>query len=115
MVIRFGTTRTVLLVGNLAFKFPVIVSWRLWLCGLLANIQETKFSALSSKLCPVLFSAPLGLMIVMKRATPLSREAFLSKISDAFFIDGELNLPVENKQCSFGILNKQIVAVDYGN
>ncbi len=40
-----GVTRTVFLCGRLAFKLPCMrYGWRLFLQGLLANMQEREFS-----------------------------------------------------------------------
>lgn len=41
----YGTHRTVYLVRKLAIKVPVVSDWRMFLTGLLANMQEARFSA----------------------------------------------------------------------
>jgi hypothetical protein len=117
MKIRYGTTRTVLLIGSLAIKIPSVTEWRLFLLGLLANMQEVKFSKTKwEELCPILFYLPLGFLVVMKRCESLTRQQF-----ESFDIDDFREKPdhlitfVENKIDSFGILNGKIVAVDYGN
>lgn len=117
----FGTNRTVWLIGKWAVKMPVFVEWRLFLIGLLANMQEARFSSVGwSKLCPVVLSLPGGFLNVMHRAEPLTREEF-STLDYAEWIKGgqslpkgEWIIPVENKLDSFGKLNGRIVAVDYG-
>lgn len=113
---RYGTTRTVYLIGCYAFKFPTTVSWRLFLTGLIANMNEKQFSGVYEVLCPVLFHIPGGFLTVMKRAEPLPREIFFEEdFYDNFILqmDGVKDL-VENKLCSFGIVDGKIVAVDYG-
>lgn len=112
----YGTHRTVYLLGRYAFKFPALAEWRLFLCGLLANMQEVTFSRAGwPELCPVVFALPGGFLNVMKRADPLTRDEFLNLNFKAFVEKPEYHVPVENKLDSFGKVNGQIVAVDYGS
>lgn len=110
-MLKYGTTRTVLLIGNFAFKFPSCVEWRLFLQGLLANMQEKKFSGFHPDLCPVKFSIPGGFLIVMPRCKPLSRDEYEDNLIEL----SDFGIPVEPKLDSVGWLNGKIVAVDYGN
>lgn len=113
MEIKRGATRTVFLLGGLAFKFPTFYSWENFLYGLLGNMQETRFSQLGwEQLCPVVFSINFGLLVVMKRAMLLTDIEFSNMNYNDFI---KVGVPVENKQCSFGWLNGRIVAVDYGS
>lgn len=117
--LAYGTTRAVLLVGGVAVKFPAMREWRLFLLGLLANMQERQFSRTGwPELCPVLFSLPGGWLVVMKRAQVLTEAEWLA-ISDAEMRDftnkADYCLPVELKSDSFGWLDGNLVAVDYGN
>lgn len=117
--LAYGVTRTVLLVGNLAIKVPSFGEWRLFLLGLLANMQERNFSNLGwPELCPVLFSVPGGWLVVMRRAQILT-DAEWSAISEeditAFINKPNYSVPAELKSDSFGWLNGKLVAVDYGN
>ena len=112
----YGTHRTVFLLGSYAFKFPVVVEWRLFLCGLLANMQEVTFSRTGwPELCPVVFALPGGFLNVMRRAEPLTREEFFALDFKAFVEKPDYHVPVEDKLDSFGKLNGEIVAVDYGS
>jgi hypothetical protein len=111
----------VFLIGPWAFKVPYVkygwyenTGYRSFLYGLLANDQERRFSSLSQKLCPVVFGFPFGLLLVMRRAEPMDRELSADEY-DAFVNQDGAVLPVEHKWDSFGILNGQIVAVDYGS
>jgi hypothetical protein len=46
-----------------------LLSWKHFLYGLLANMQEAQFSKTSwPELCPVLWSLPGGFLVVMPRA-----------------------------------------------
>jgi hypothetical protein len=112
-IMKQGATRNVFLIGRYAIKIPRLVEWRLFLNGLLANMQEVTFSETKwEEFCPVLFHFPLGFMVVMKRCDPLTRYQWDSFDVDAF---RENVMFVENKMDSFGILNGKIVAVDYGS
>ncbi len=113
---RFGTTRSVLLIGRYAVKVPSIKEWRLFLLGLLANMQEVSFSRCGwPELCPVVFSIHGGLLVVMLRAEPITRDEFFALDVEIWRDRGEYVIPVEDKLDSFGQLNGSIVAVDYGS
>ena len=114
---RQGITREVFLIGRWAFKFPRIVSgWRMFLCGLLANMQERSFAAAGwPELCPVVFSIPGGWLVVMRRARPLTPEEWSNFRPYDFCEKGDHVIPAETKLDSFGVLDSRIVAVDYGN
>lgn len=122
MRILCGTTRKVILIGSWAIKLPALTEWRLFLMGLLANMQESQFSRLGwPELCPVIFAAPGGICLIMQRAEPLTRDQFFA-LDYAEWIKrgedlpkGEWVIPVENKLDSFGVIGDRIVAVDYGN
>jgi hypothetical protein len=122
VAILYGTTRTVFLVGHWAIKIPSLVEWRLFLMGLLANMQEAQFARLGwPELCPVICAWPLGVLLVMCRAEPLTRDQFFA-LNYGEWIKrgedlpkGEWVIPVENKLDSFGLLDGRIVAVDYGS
>jgi hypothetical protein len=118
MRVAHGTTRTTILFKRWAFKFPSIVEWRLFLHGLLANMQEAQFSKCGwSELCPVTFAIPGGFLTVMRRARILTREEWLA-LTDQQKQDliehPNYVIPAELKADSFGWLDGRIVAVDYG-
>jgi len=117
--LAYGATRAVLLIGGLAVKIPRPTEWRLFLLGLLANMQERQFARTGwPELCPVLFSLPGGWLVVMPRASILTDEEW-DRIAYAdiysFANQQEYAIPVELKSDSFGWLNGRLVAVDYGN
>lgn len=122
IALRRGITREVLLLGPVALKFPSARSWRLFLQGLLANMQEKRFSHVSKNLCPVTTILPGGFCNAMPRVLPLS-EADFSRLWDndgapmaRLIVDNQTELPIEfSKPDSFGWLNGRIVAVDYGS
>jgi hypothetical protein len=115
--ICYGTHRTTYLIGSLAIKRPVFKTYKMFLHGLLANLQEATFSKTKwPELCPVLFSLPLGLLVVMERAEPLTTDEYINLVRNfKEFVDKkDYIVPVENKIDSFGKIDGKIVAVDYG-
>lgn len=116
MKVKRGATRNVLLAGRFAFKFPSCRSWRLFLNGLLGNMQEAEFARAGwPKLCPVVFSLPYGFLTVMRRAEPLPDDVWRGLDVQAWASEEGHTIPVEPKQDSFGVLDGRIVAVDYGS
>lgn len=117
--LAYGTTRTVILIGRYAIKFPAMTEWRLFLLGLLANMQERNFSRCGwPELCPVLFSVSGGWLVVMRRARALTDDEWLAMSEPdlhAFINKPEYCIPAEIKCDSFGWLDGKLVAVDYGN
>ena len=111
--IKRGATRLVFLTEHYAIKIPRFYSWSGFLRGLLANLQERLFSITKwPELCPVLFSDPFGLLVIMPRCQPIPSYLIQSCLD---FIFNNPNIPVENKLDSFGLLDGSIVAIDYGS
>lgn len=116
-----GATRVVFLVGNYAIKIPRLCSWKHFLQGLLANMQERTFAKTGClKLCPIPFSLPGGWLVVMRRARPLSDDQYrvLWEELDSWLVDTgkrAMVIPAEKKQDSFGWIDGILVAVDYGS
>jgi len=114
-----GVTRTVVLWGGLAFKFPKMrYGWRLFLQGLLANMQEREFGCATgwAELCPVLWAIPGGWLVVMRRARVMTDSEFEAFDFQAWATNsGQRAIPCEMKADSFGWLEGRVVAIDYGN
>jgi hypothetical protein len=112
---RKGCTRLVVLTRRFAFKVPNPSEWRLFLHGLIANMQERQFSKAGwPELCPVKFALPLGFLVVMDRAQPMTREQWDAFDAEAFCTKDDYCIPAELKMDSFGWLRGRAVAVDYG-
>lgn len=113
----YGCTRAVFLIGPWAIKFPtVIYGWRLFLLGLLANMQEQIFSRTGwPELCPVLWGVSGGWLVVMRRAKILTEEEFERLDLESWVNRNDYTIPAEIKHDSFGWLDGKLVAVDYGN
>lgn len=114
---RQGITREVFLIGRYAIKVPRIVyGWKMFLCGLLANMQERTFGSTGwPEICPVVFSLPGGWLVVMRRARLLTDDEWRVFDPKAFCETEEYTVPAETKRDSFGVLDGRIVAIDYGN
>lgn len=112
IVWKRGITREVIILGNLIFKLPSIRSYRLFLTGLLCNLQERLWwnQTKDSRLCPVLFSDCFGLLVIMPKVVTYS-ENFSGKINYNNFN----GLPLEQKPTNFGIYNNKYVLIDYGS
>nr|WP_314469821.1 hypothetical protein [uncultured Sphingomonas sp.] len=111
-MIRLDTTgrnRLVLVTRRHAVKLPSLRCWRDFLFGLLNNLNEAAWHRDHADYCPVIWAAPLGLLLVMPRAQILN---------DMAFDHIEWCLPalpgVERKASSWGWLGGRLVAVDYG-
>lgn len=119
MELKHGTTRKVLLAGRYAFKVPNWEEYRLFLHGLLANMQETRFNrgltqppSTRQMMCPVLFALWGGWLVVMPRCEPIARNSFFRLKYKRFTDRG---IPVEHKLDSYGRLDGKIIAIDYGS
>lgn len=117
-----GCTRTVILTRRWAIKLPGLWAyspcewWRGLLYGLLANMQEAKFSKTGwPELCPVSFALPGGFLVVMPRARVMSDDEFIAFDVKAFLDRPNYTVPAEAKSNSFGFLDGRIVAIDYGS
>lgn len=117
MTLKKGSTRWVILIGKLALKIPSLYSWRNFLWGLLANMQEVEFSRVSimkDKLCPIRFHLPLGFFVVMPRARVLYHGEISKEDLKSFCDLKTCVIPAELKYNSFGYYKGNLVAIDYG-
>lgn len=113
-----GATRTVFVGRKRVYKFPHFTfSWKNFVMGMLANDQEKTFSTLEGVdglLCPILWSLPMGLLVVMPRCEVLSRDEWLEEHDSIHESHVEVSNLVEMKANSFGWYEGRIVAIDYG-
>ena len=74
-------------------------------------------------LCPPLFCFPLGAVLVMRRANPMTNDEYRKYVKDAGLMDrawdyrgpGDDGHPFEPKANAWGWLDGKPVAVDYAN
>ncbi len=115
-MVCWGATRMVIVTRRWAIKLPHPTEWRLFLQGLLANMQERQFSKAGwRELCPVVFSIPGGWFLVMPRAEMLTDEEWDAFDVEAFCDQPNYHVPAEAKRSSFGKIAGHIVVIDYGN
>lgn len=117
--IATGASRRVVLIGRLAVKFPRVSSWLRMRQGQRCNLAELKEWRLRRypHLCPILFADPLGLVVVMQRAEPVSFEEFdrWTESPDWPYIPHVVRAPFEMKHTDAGRLpDGRLVMVDYG-
>jgi hypothetical protein len=90
-------------------------SWQSILFGLINNMNEARSGRLGqSGFCPVVFALPGGFLTVMPRVRTLSDDEFGAFDAEQFCERGAYRIPAEPKPDSFGWLNGEVVAVDYG-
>ena len=118
MEVRWGSYRVALLIKRWAIKFPRTNSWPRFQEGLLANRQERKLARNGwPELCPVVFSDPFGLILVMPKARPLTNQewANLGPFGpiELFTRPTEI-IPGEAKRSSVGVLaDGRTVIINY--
>jgi hypothetical protein len=112
-----GTTRVVYLIGRYAIKMPRINSWKSFLRGFLANLDERMWYKNSpplrkEKMCPSLMSLFGGFVLISRRATPISKHTW-----DKGLVKKEdfSPLPLDLKQINFGWYKHKIVLIDYAD
>ncbi len=115
MKIKYGCYRIVFLIGNYAIKFPRCTCFKFFVKGLRCNKKETKISKTKCYgICKVLFSFPFGICNIMPRAI-FSRIDSFSNFYNEWKLSCITEVKVEKKMDSFGLLNGEIVAIDYGD
>jgi hypothetical protein len=113
MNLKYGLTRTVLLIGKYAIKFPRIRwGWKFFLMGFVANLQEKETyerfkDFYNIKLCPVLFGFA-GIILIMRRVDK-HVESFEEIEEYIKNNNTSIDLNFEN----FGYIDNELVLVDY--
>lgn len=121
MDICLGATRRVFVFKNFVVKVPNIQEYRLFLHGILANIQENTFSKIGrSDLAKVKFCSKFGFILIMERANIISNEVdasdFFDMINQKYKDDYMKDFMISDlKSSNWGYVNGQLVKIDYGN
>jgi hypothetical protein len=118
---RCGTTRRVALIGTVALKFPKgrigkqsnRVEVRTWL---------TATPKCRELLCPIIWHLPFGILVVMRRAAPMTEEDAqkrrdrLDKPGGFPDFNSDCGLATEGSASNWGYLDgrSEPVAIDYG-
>ncbi len=117
---RRGTTRTVIVLGPLAFKFArgqhgIYCNW--YEADLYRRNKNNTRSA--SMLCPILWCSSPAIVLIMRRAaTPVNQIQIEDRKAHAWYEwdylgAGDDALPFEWKPDDWGVLDGRLVAVDY--
>ena len=107
-----GAFRLVILIGKYAFKIP---RWQQFSEGMRSNRWERemwthwRLRFQWTTLCPVLYSDPIGLLMVMTRARQPVPQERVDDLPDYY-----PNITAETKHEDFGMLDGALVALDYG-
>lgn len=107
-----GVFRRVFLLGSFAVKTPRLQHFAM---GMRSNRWEREMWLYWqprfqwTTLCPVLWADPLGLVVVMSRAEQPVPQEMVDELPDYY-----PDITAETKHDDYGILDGQIVALDYG-
>ena len=114
METEHGATRTVLLVGNWAIKFPTVCqgSWRQFLLGMVSNMDEKLWSGYDNRLLPVTYCAPGGIFLIMPRAITLKTDQDVEDHGVEQRFEG-LRIAQDRNPGNFGYYKGELVCVDY--
>lgn len=116
-----GITRWVFLTEKYAIKIPVLSSWKQFLLGLLANMQEKYWwkNMPHKNLARVCYCDRFGFLLIMERADYAMcnnpNEQAQKEISKFFQECTEIGLPVDPKPSNIGIFDGQYKLIDYGS
>ena len=115
-----GSTRIVFVFKHFVIKFPSPASWKLFLHGLLANIQEgsfTKSMINQTGLTPVYYFNSLGFCVISKRARTVNHRGLFWVELTRLVATSELHKDFwssDAKPENFGFINNQLVKIDLG-
>lgn len=105
--VRHGVTRSVIIGPKRAYKFPSVRNgWRLFLCGLLANLSEKEWgNYLDSPIPPntPLFVMPGGWLLVAPRAQPFNGDWEALDWSPWG----------DRKRANLGVVDGRVVVIDF--
>jgi hypothetical protein len=111
MRVVHGYSRTVLLTDEFAFKFPSIKSWERFKCGVGSNRSEAKRSRIFyDVVAPTLYSNYFGLLNIQPCCEVMPDDLIINNDRLERLLEA---VGFDNKLDSFGILNGNVVAIDY--
>ena len=115
---RKGVTRTVILTKHLAIKIPTFVSFKLFLNGWLANIQESTFGDVGFDcLAPVKASFFKDLILIQQRIKPVRHRGLFWVEYKRLLIQSKVKYLHESdvKPENYGYANCKLMRLDYGS
>jgi hypothetical protein len=113
-------TRCVFFCGKYALKIPRLFSWKAFLTGMLANLQEREFRNLAPELTAKVYYADIfGLLLIMERADymmPSNPNIYaVAEAKELFKQCHAAGVPCENKVWDVGRFGKKLKLVDFGS
>ena len=122
MKVKLGATRKVFIFKNFVVKVPNAHEYRLFLNGILGNLQEKAFSKMGRyDLAKVKFCDILGLVLIMERAQMVDvenvdYENFKDKLEEIYKDDDMKEFMLSDaKPSNWGYIKERLVKIDYGN
>jgi hypothetical protein len=126
MVVKRGATRIVFVFKKVVLKVPNTQGYELFLNGILANLQEKKFSRGCDRddLAKVKSCDPLGLFLVMEKADTfdlyelqnMDFERFSDYLEETYKDDDMKEFMLSDpKPSNWGYINGKLVKIDYGD
>ena len=125
MKIEIGATRRVFIFNNFVIKIPNTKEYRLFLSGILANLQEKLWSGSHPDLAKVKWCSLLGLILIMEKAESIGCCGYFEDETwDAFqdmlqerYKDDELSefMLSDPKPSNWGYIGDRLVKIDYGD
>ena len=115
-----GSTRVVLVFKSFVIKIPTFASWKLFLNGVLANLQERQFSNMQNEnLASVFFSDPIGLFIVMEKVREVKHRGLFFLELERLVCSSDVHKDFWISDCkpeNYGYNKKnKLVKLDFGN
>jgi len=112
--VEVGVSRAVILTRRWAIKIPHPGrSLRMFLIGMIGNMDERLWSRFDERLCPVRYCAPGGLFLVMPRVQVVFREDSDLEREDVWLFFDEVPLVQDWNPENFGLLDGNLVCLDY--
>ena len=113
-----GTTRYVIMLDKIVIKIPSFHSYKHFLYGLLANMQESQFGIKPFYcLTPVLYSSKFGLFVIQKRLRPVRHRGLFWVEHKKLIIESiipDIHLS-DVKPENYGYDGSQLKRLDYGS
>jgi len=122
MNIKLGSTRRVFVFRNFVIKIPNTQEYKLFLNGILSNLQEKLFSKMNRlDLAKVKYCDRFGLILIMEKAKEfdynnLNWLEFKNALEEKYKNDDMKEFMLSDaKPTNWGIINGELVKIDYGS
>ena len=122
MNIKLGSTRRVFVFRNFVIKIPNTQEYKLFLNGILSNLQEKLFSKMNRlDLAKVKYCDRFGLILIMEKAKEfdynnLNWLEFKNTLEEKYKNDDMKEFMLSDaKPTNWGIINGELVKIDYGS